>query len=82
MPKFLTNPGSLTKDRLKSELKTHGVDLPQGDQRKQVYIDLYLEHLTSQNEQDDVDEKMFSSDEEDDTKSSPKVGQIRQIKIQ
>lgn len=82
MAKFLTNPRSLTKDRLKSELEANGVALPKGDQRKQVYIDLYLEHLTSQNEQldnDGADDRMFSSDEEDDSKSSPKVSQILQF---
>lgn len=62
MPKFLANPGVLTKDRLKSELTSQGVTIPKSESRKQVYIDLYLEHLTSQN---DEDEKMFSSDEED-----------------
>ncbi|XP_020898017.1 lamina-associated polypeptide 2 isoform X7 [Exaiptasia diaphana] len=67
MPKFLENPGVLTKDRLKSELKSQGITLPKADQRKQVYVDLYLEHLTSQN---DEDVKMFSSDEEDDGESN------------
>ncbi|KAK3746039.1 hypothetical protein QZH41_012983 [Actinostola sp. cb2023] len=71
MPKFHANPGLLTKDRLKSELLTHGVTLPRGDQRKQVYVSLYLDHLTSQNE--GVEKLGFSSDEEeDDVKPSPR----------
>ena len=71
MPQFHKNPSSLTKDRLKSELLNHGVTLPKGDQRKQVYVELYLEHLTSQNE---ANGKLgFSSDEEEDERPSPLV---------
>lgn len=74
MPKFLTNPGVLTKDRLKTDLKKHGIALPRGDPKKQVYVDLYMEHLTSQN--DDGDDKMFSSDEEEENKPSPRVSKL------
>lgn len=63
MPKFHTNPSHLTKDQLKKELTMEGISLPKSDQKKQAYVDLYLEHLTSQNDNDDS--RMFSSDEEE-----------------
>ncbi|XP_072511758.1 thymopoietin isoform X1 [Notamacropus eugenii] len=49
MPEFLEDPSVLTKDRLKSELLAHNVALPPGEQRKDVYVQLYLQHLTARN---------------------------------
>ncbi|XP_074082744.1 thymopoietin isoform X3 [Macrotis lagotis] len=49
MPEFLEDPSVLTKERLKSELLAHHVALPAGEQRKDVYVQLYLQHLTARN---------------------------------
>ncbi|XP_072418528.1 lamina-associated polypeptide 2, isoforms beta/delta/epsilon/gamma-like [Chiloscyllium punctatum] len=64
MPEYLQDPSVLTKERLKSELIAHSVQLPLGDQRKDVYVQLYLRHLTARNSGRGAD---FSSDEEADT---------------
>ncbi|XP_018109619.1 thymopoietin S homeolog isoform X3 [Xenopus laevis] len=60
MPEFLQDPSVLTKEKLKSELVANNVTLPSGEQRKDVYVQLYLQHLTSQNS----GTPDFSSDEE------------------
>ncbi|XP_041440858.1 thymopoietin L homeolog isoform X1 [Xenopus laevis] len=60
MPEFLQDPSVLTKEKLKSELVANNVTLPSGEQRKDVYVQLYLQHLTSQNRATPD----FSSDEE------------------
>lgn len=62
MPEYLEDPSVLTKDKLKSELLANNVSLPTGDQRKDVYVQLYLKNLTVQNKISSTD--AFSSDEE------------------
>ncbi|XP_078409868.1 lamina-associated polypeptide 2, isoforms beta/delta/epsilon/gamma-like [Cetorhinus maximus] len=62
MPEYLEDPSVLTKERLKSELIAHSVKLPLGEQRKDVYVQLYLKHLTARNSGRSPD---FSSDEEE-----------------
>nr|NP_001091474.1 thymopoietin-2 [Bos taurus]AAI40629.1 TMPO protein [Bos taurus] len=47
MPEFLEDPSVLTKEKLKSELVANNVTLPAGEQRKDVYVQLYLQHLTA-----------------------------------
>uniref|UniRef100_A0A7M4FRQ1 Thymopoietin n=1 Tax=Crocodylus porosus TaxID=8502 RepID=A0A7M4FRQ1_CROPO len=49
MPEFLADPSVLTKEKLKSELLANNVSLPGGEQRKDVYVQLYLQHLTARN---------------------------------
>ncbi|MBZ3890053.1 Lamina-associated polypeptide 2, isoforms beta/delta/epsilon/gamma [Sciurus carolinensis] len=49
MPEFLEDPSVLTKDKLKSELVASNVTLPAGEQRKDVYVQLYLQHLMARN---------------------------------
>ncbi|XP_075407253.1 thymopoietin isoform X1 [Tenrec ecaudatus] len=49
MPEFLEDPSVLTKEKLKSELIANNVTLPPGEQRKDVYVQLYLQHLTARN---------------------------------
>ncbi|KAI5617995.1 thymopoietin a isoform X1 [Silurus asotus] len=63
MAEFLSDPSVLTKDKLKSALVANNVALPNGDQRKGVYVELYLKNLTSQNKKSGSGEA-FSSDEE------------------
>ncbi|XP_053364595.1 thymopoietin a isoform X5 [Clarias gariepinus] len=63
MAEFLTDPSVLTKDKLKSALMANNVALPNGEQRKGVYVELYLKNLTSQNKRSGSAEA-FSSDEE------------------
>ncbi|CAN9508014.1 unnamed protein product [Ophioblennius macclurei] len=49
MPEYLNDPSVLTKERLKSELLAHNVELPGGNPTKDVYVQLYLKNLTTQN---------------------------------
>ncbi|KAM9407455.1 lamina-associated polypeptide 2, isoforms beta/gamma-like isoform 13-T13 [Salvelinus alpinus] len=63
MPEYLEDPSVLTKDKLKSELLVNNVALPTGDQRKDVYVQLYLKNLTVQNNKI-LSTDAFSSDEE------------------
>ncbi|XP_059806246.1 lamina-associated polypeptide 2-like [Hypanus sabinus] len=57
------DPNQLTKGRLKSELIAHNVPLPRREQKKEVYVQLYLKHITSKNKSELRAD--FSSDEED-----------------
>ncbi|NXG41523.1 LAP2B protein, partial [Psilopogon haemacephalus] len=63
MPEFLADPSVLTKEKLKSELIANNVSLPGGEQRKDVYVQLYLQHLTTRNQPAPA-QPDFSSDEE------------------
>ena len=62
MSTFSKTPHLLTKETLKTALRTNNVPLPRADQKKAFYVDLYLEHLTSQN-----NEEEFSSDDDDES---------------
>ncbi|XP_043401542.1 thymopoietin isoform X4 [Chelonia mydas] len=64
MPEFLADPWVLTKEKLKSELIANNVSLPGGEQRKDVYVQLYLQHLTARNAPAALAQPDFSSDEE------------------
>ncbi|XP_059361200.1 lamina-associated polypeptide 2, isoforms beta/gamma-like [Carassius carassius] len=64
MSEFLEDPSVLTKDKLKSALLAHNVALPNGDQKKDVYVQLYLKNLTAQNKKSSGSPDVFSSDEE------------------
>ncbi|MEQ2244452.1 hypothetical protein ILYODFUR_017285 [Ilyodon furcidens] len=66
MPVYLDDPSVLTKDKLKSELLAHNVELPTGNPTKDVYVQLYLENLTAQNKKHVTAAALdaFSSDEE------------------
>ncbi|KAF5893393.1 phosphate carrier protein, mitochondrial isoform X2, partial [Clarias magur] len=63
MAEFLEDPSILTKDKLKSELLANDVALPSGEHRKDVYVQLYLKHLTALNKKHSANDT-FSSDEE------------------
>ncbi|KAM4554303.1 thymopoietin b isoform 2-T2 [Fundulus diaphanus] len=64
MAEFLEDPSVLTKDKLKNELTAHNVPLPSGEHKKEVYVQLYLKHLTVQNNKKSPPADTFSSDEE------------------
>ncbi|XP_035530948.1 thymopoietin a isoform X1 [Morone saxatilis] len=66
MPEYLDDPSVLTKDKLKSELLAHNVELPSGNPTKDVYVQLYLNNLTAQNNKHVTAATLdaFSSDEE------------------
>ncbi|XP_042648518.1 thymopoietin isoform X3 [Tyto alba] len=64
MSEFLADPSVLTKEKLKSELIANNVSLPGGEQRKDVYVQLYLQHLTARNPPPAAAQPDFSSDEE------------------
>ncbi|RVE56212.1 hypothetical protein OJAV_G00218990 [Oryzias javanicus] len=63
MPEFVEDPSLLTKERLKSELLAHSVELPSSSATKDVYVQLYLQNLTVRN-RGDAALDAFSSDEE------------------
>lgn len=68
MSTFSKTPHLLTKERLKSALRANNIPLPRTEQKKAFYVDLYLEHLTSQNEEE---EEFSSSDDEESSEYSP-----------
>ncbi|XP_016409493.1 LEM domain-containing protein 1 isoform X2 [Sinocyclocheilus rhinocerous] len=59
MPVFVEDPAQFSKDRLKSELIAHNVDVPPPESKKHAYVELYRKHVRT-NSTD------FSSDEEED----------------
>ncbi|XP_061112776.1 LEM domain-containing protein 1 isoform X2 [Conger conger] len=59
MPVFVEDPAQFSKQRLKLELVANNVDLPAGERKKQVYLDLYMKYVSKKGAAD------FSSDEED-----------------
>lgn len=65
MPEYMDDPSVLTKDKLKSELLAHNIELPSGNPTKDVYVQLYLKNLTAQNHKHlPTNLDAFSSDEE------------------
>ncbi|KAM7396960.1 hypothetical protein PAMP_019963 [Pampus punctatissimus] len=64
MAEFLEDPSVLTKDRLKNELTANNVQLPSGEHKKEVYVQLYLKNLTILNNKKSPPTDTFSSDEE------------------
>lgn len=66
MSTFSSTPHLLTKERLKSALRANNIPLPRAEQKKAFYVELYLEHLTSQN-----DNEEFSSNDEETSEYSP-----------
>lgn len=65
MSEFLEDPSVLTKDKLKSVLLANNVSLPNSEQRKDVYVQLYLKNLTAQNKKTSAPPpEPFSSDDE------------------
>ncbi|XP_064632213.1 lamina-associated polypeptide 2, isoforms beta/delta/epsilon/gamma-like isoform X2 [Lineus longissimus] len=80
MTSFVSDPRTLTKEKLKSELAKHSVPLPHKDSRKDVYVELYREHLSPRSESGKKfahgmhGEQLtsFSSDEEEGFGDSPR----------
>ncbi|XP_069612320.1 LEM domain-containing protein 1 isoform X1 [Ranitomeya imitator] len=70
MPTRTGNPSQYSKDQLKNLLISHKVALPQGDQRKAVYLQLYLKHILPKDEE----AADFSSDDEDMWSENDPVG--------
>ncbi|XP_053174699.1 thymopoietin b [Scomber japonicus] len=64
MAEFLEDPSVLTKDKLKNELTANNVQLPSGEHKKEVYVQLYLKNLTVLNNKNSPPTDTFSSDEE------------------
>ncbi|XP_069830003.1 thymopoietin isoform X2 [Dendropsophus ebraccatus] len=71
MAEHSQDPSLLTKEKLKNELIANNIVLPTGDQRKEVYVQLYRQHLSSRNRATPD----FSSDEE--RESTPVRGRGR-----
>ncbi|XP_066522984.1 thymopoietin a isoform X3 [Hoplias malabaricus] len=63
MSEFLEDPSVLTKEQLKTALLANNVVLPSGEQRKSVYVELYLRHLTSPSRRSTTPD-LYSSDDE------------------
>ncbi|GAA6111021.1 LEM domain-containing protein 1 isoform X1 [Tachysurus ichikawai] len=59
MPVFVENPSQFSKQRLKSELISHNIELPPAGSDKQVFLEVYMKHIGDKNTTD------FSSDEEE-----------------
>ncbi|KAI4894739.1 hypothetical protein NFI96_015650 [Prochilodus magdalenae] len=59
MPVFVEDPTQFSKQRLKSALISHNVEFPPGENKKEVYVDLYMKHVWNKSNAD------FSSDDED-----------------
>ena len=68
MSSFSSNPHLLTKEKLKSALKANGIPLPKTEQKKAFYVELYLQRLTSQNNDE------YSSGESEGTSESSPIG--------
>lgn len=70
MAEFFKNPSLLTKERLKTDLRANGIPLPKSEQKKDFYVQLYLQHLSPKKE-DALGKRIsdFSSDEEQDVPS-------------
>ncbi|XP_029290294.1 thymopoietin b [Cottoperca gobio] len=64
MAEFLEDPSVLTKDKLKNELAANNVALPTGEHKKEVYVQLYLKHLTALKDKKMPPVDIFSSDDE------------------
>ncbi|XP_071784124.1 uncharacterized protein [Asterias amurensis] len=45
MPALPRNPSSMTKERLAEELRRNNISLPSGRSKKEVYVELYKQHL-------------------------------------
>ncbi|KAI5095868.1 hypothetical protein C0J45_14298 [Silurus meridionalis] len=58
MPVFVENPSRFSKQRLKSELVSHGVELAPSEREKQAYLQVYMQHVANKSAD-------FSSDEEE-----------------
>ncbi|KAI5612445.1 hypothetical protein C0J50_1113 [Silurus asotus] len=58
MPVFVENPSRFSKQRLKSELVSHGVELTPSEREKQAYLQVYMQHVANKSAD-------FSSDEEE-----------------
>ena len=65
MTSIVSDPTSLTKDKLKKELAKFDVGLPSPDARKDVYVELYRRHILKETGE-------FSSDED----LSPKLRRV------
>ncbi|XP_047662984.1 LEM domain-containing protein 1 isoform X2 [Tachysurus fulvidraco] len=63
MPVFVENPSQFSKQRLKSELISHNIELPPAGSDKQVYLEVYMKHMGDKNTTD------FSSDEEENVRN-------------
>jgi len=46
----MSDPHTLTKAKLKEELKLRNIPLPKSDSLKQVYVDLYRKHIEQEEE--------------------------------
>uniref|UniRef100_A0A8C7ZWV7 LEM-like domain-containing protein n=1 Tax=Oryzias sinensis TaxID=183150 RepID=A0A8C7ZWV7_9TELE len=79
MPEFVEDPSLLTKERLRSELLAHSVELPSGSATKDVYVQLYLENLTPRNRTAAALDA-FSSDEEPPPPPPPPRGASSRIR--
>ncbi|KAJ8302013.1 hypothetical protein KUTeg_021000 [Tegillarca granosa] len=68
MKEIVDDPATLTKAKLKEELKRHNIKLPTANSKKQVYIDLYLAHISNNNskfEENNVEITEIESSEEE-----------------
>ena len=70
MPAIVSDPSTLTKQKLKADLHNFGVELPSSDSRKAVYVELYRQHVLALKAEFS---REFSSDDDDDIGSTKKL---------
>ncbi|XP_069094649.1 LEM domain-containing protein 1 isoform X2 [Pleurodeles waltl] len=75
MPLYLEDPAHFTKEKLRDQLIAHHVPLPEGDQKKDVYLQMYLKYVPLKQRAID-----FSSDEDEDEISCATVKSQRENK--
>ncbi|XP_072553458.1 LEM domain-containing protein 1 [Salminus brasiliensis] len=69
MPAFVEDPTQFSKQRLRSALISHNVELPPEESKKEIYLDLYLKHVWNKSNAD------FSSDDEDQALNDTEEGE-------
>lgn len=78
---MITQPEHVTKDRLKSELKRHGVSFGPNE-NKDYYVQLYRRHvLRGKGGSQKAQRSEFSSDEELGARHSPRQGRRQQQQV-
>ena len=76
----MKNPEYLTKDRLKSELKKHGVTFDVNE-NKDYYVQLYRKHVLKGKSAGSRQRSEFSSDEELVVRHSPRLPRKHMVQV-
>ncbi|XP_058497857.1 lamina-associated polypeptide 2, isoforms beta/gamma-like isoform X4 [Solea solea] len=66
MPMFVEDPANFSKSRLKSDLVAHNVKLPPAKSKKEVYVELHMQHIDQKKTVEFSSDEEVEEDEEDD----------------